>query len=385
MASISSRKLKSGSIRYKAEIRINRTGFPEFYETRTFSLKSLATEWAKKREAEIERDPAILNGITTPNALSLSQAFKKYIDEVKAEFARSKISGLQNIGLWPLGKKDIHTLTRKDFSEHIIARRKGNDDLGFKPIAASTALQELYYTRAVLKHAALIWNLDLQSVIFELDQAREGLLKSRLISKSATRRRLPSADELQRLTTYFLARMDRKNSTYPMHLVLWNAIYLCRRQAELCRMKLDDIDFINNQSRIESVKSPDGSKGNHKISRLPEISIELVHDTIAARKEMFNGKIDDGRYIPLDAKSVCTYFIHACKILDIKDLRFHDLRHEGATRLAENGYSIPQIQQVTLHDSWQSLQVYVDVTPRGQRLDYLDAMRIARAQLEPLV
>lgn len=33
----------------------------------------------------------------------------------------------------------------------------------------------------------------------------------------------------------------------------------------------------------------------------------------------------------------------------------------GATRLAEERMSIPQIQQYTLHDSWGSLQRYVNL------------------------
>ena len=47
-------------------------------------------------------------------------------------------------------------------------------------------------------------------------------------------------------------------------------------------------------------------------------------------------------------------------MLDIHDLHFHDLRHEGCSRLAESGLSIPEIQQVSLHDSWSSLQIYVN-------------------------
>ena len=52
------------------------------------------------------------------------------------------------------------------------------------------------------------------------------------------------------------------------------------------------------------------------------------------------------------------------KMLDIEDLRFHDLRHEGATRLAENGLTISQLQQ-QLHESWSSLERYVQIRRRN--------------------
>ncbi len=48
-------------------------------------------------------------------------------------------------------------------------------------------------------------------------------------------------------------------------------------------------------------------------------------------------------------------------LLEIEDLHFHDFRHEAATRLAEQGLTIPQIQQYTFHDDWNSLKRYVNL------------------------
>jgi hypothetical protein len=59
-------------------------------------------------------------------------------------------------------------------------------------------------------------------------------------------------------------------------------------------------------------------------------------------------------------------------MLGIVDLHFHDLRHEATSRLFEqeivdeNGrrkLSIPEVQQVTLHESWKTLQRYVNLNP----------------------
>jgi len=74
--------------------------------------------------------------------------------------------------------------------------------------------------------------------------------------------------------------------------------------------------------------------------------------------------------IPLSPKTIGGEFRKACKILGIEDLKFHDLRHEGCTRLAEQGFTIPQIQQVSLHDSWGSLERYVSVKRRKQTLSF---------------
>lgn len=43
---------------------------------------------------------------------------------------------------------------------------------------------------------------------------------------------------------------------------------------------------------------------------------------------------------------------------DLTGVRFHDLRHEAATRLLEAGYSIPETALVTGHKDWNTLRRY---------------------------
>ncbi len=70
---------------------------------------------------------------------------------------------------------------------------------------------------------------------------------------------------------------------------------------------------------------------------------------------------------PYDPKSVGAAFTRACRILGIKDLRFHDLRHEAASRLFELGYEIHEVAQFTLHDSWNELKRYANLRPENLR------------------
>jgi site-specific recombinase XerD len=49
--------------------------------------------------------------------------------------------------------------------------------------------------------------------------------------------------------------------------------------------------------------------------------------------------------------------------LGIEGLHFHDLRHEGTSRLFEKGLSIQHVQQVTLHSTWTTLQRYCNLDP----------------------
>ena len=86
---------------------------------------------------------------------------------------------------------------------------------------------------------------------------------------------------------------------------------------------------------------------------------------------------DSELLLPLSGKTISSRFTEACRMLAIDDLHFHDLRHEAATRLSEQGFTVPQMQQVTGHESWSSLQRYVSVTPRKSVLEFDEAMMAA--------
>ena len=109
---------------------------------------------------------------------------------------------------------------------------------------------------------------------------------------------------------------------------------------------------------------------------------ELMKPDVRERMLKLGGDID--LLIPINHKSFATRWQQGLKMLGIQDLRFHDLRHEGATRLAENGLTIPQLQQHTLHESWSSLERYVQIRRRNSRLDFKEAIQNAELAMSSL-
>lgn len=382
MGTISKRINPSGTTVYRAVIRIRKNGYPNFTESRTFSKKSMAAEWVKRREAEIELNPDILFGQKNKLFPTLHEAVDRYLTEA-ANAGRSKQMGLRFLSSFPIGNNRINRLRRADFAEHVMLRRRGIPQEGIKPIAASTALQELQYIRTVLKHAFYVWDMPVSWQ--ELDFAAEGLGKSGIIAKSTKRNRLPTSDELQRLTTFFYQNWTnwRQTNLIPMHLIMWLAIYTTRRQDEICRMMLDDYHPDSAEWLIRDVKHPQGSKGNDKKfdvrpQALPVIAALSEPET---RRRMLKCNGTPNSLVPLDPKSISAAFTRACHVLGIDDLRFHDLRHEGATRLAEDGATPPQMQMVTLHNTWASLERYVNLRKRPQRLEFDEAIKNAENDL----
>jgi integrase len=74
-----------------------------------------------------------------------------------------------------------------------------------------------------------------------------------------------------------------------------------------------------------------------------------------------------GRVFPYTTDAVSAAFTRACQLLNIEDLHFHDLRHDGISRLFEMGKTIPQAASVSGHKSWQSLQRYTHLRQTGDK------------------
>ena len=73
------------------------------------------------------------------------------------------------------------------------------------------------------------------------------------------------------------------------------------------------------------------------------------------------------RIFPFTTDAISANFTRACRLLGIEDLHFHDLRHEGISRLFEMGWTIPQVASVSGHRSWQSLKRYTHLSQRGDK------------------
>ncbi|WP_315729264.1 MULTISPECIES: tyrosine-type recombinase/integrase [unclassified Bradyrhizobium] len=81
----------------------------------------------------------------------------------------------------------------------------------------------------------------------------------------------------------------------------------------------------------------------------------------------------EGRIFPYNGRSVGTAFRRQCQQLRTDDLHFHDLRHEGTSRLFEAGFSIEQVALVTGHKDWKMLRRYTHLKP-----ETLHSIRSAR-------
>jgi len=141
------------------------------------------------------------------------------------------------------------------------------------------------------------------------------------------------------------------------------AIATAMRLDEICRADWSDLDIDRRMLLIRDRKDPRNKAGNdQRIPLFAATGFDAWALVMAQAKLLGKAK---GPIFPYNSKSVGTAFRRACADADVKDLHFHDLRHEGTSRLFEVGLSIEQVALVTGHKDWKMLRRYTHIRPEA--------------------
>ena len=176
--------------------------------------------------------------------------------------------------------------------------------------------------------------------------ARLALKRLGLIGKGVERDRRPSDEELERLIRHF---DDKPRQTIPMGAVVRFAVATAMRQEEIFKVVWDDYAARTKMLTIRDRKDPREKAGNDQ--RIPLLSVSGFDPVALIEGQRPARSNADLRIFQFNHRSAGTAFTRACKSLGITDLHFHDLRHEGTSRLFEAGFQIQQVALVTGHKS----------------------------------
>ena len=346
MATIEARKRKAGT-QYTARIRIKRDGEIIHQESETFSKKSLAKAWADRREAELA-EPGVLEsmrhtGITVGDVL---EWYKQDYHDHKA-FGRTKLDAINQL----IARKSLADLDALSVSSgQLVGHARSRALEGTGP---ATINNDFVWLRVAFRAVAIGRDVPLE--LKSIDDAAFLCRKEGLIAKAKRRERRPTIDELKRLAAYFRERDQRSN--VQMTDVFIFALFSSRRQDEICRILVDDIDEDRKRVLVREMKHPRVLIDTWV--DIPDRAWEVL------KRQPLNG----GRIFPYNSKTVSSIFTKACKFLGIDDLHFHDLRHECISWLFEMGWDIPRVAMVTGHKSWSSLQRYTHIEQIGDKYE----------------
>lgn len=346
MATILPRRRADGTVGYMATIRLHNDKKVVHRESKTFSRRAAAEKWARAREVELEDPTALLRA--QEGDITLASLIRWYIDSFQnvSNWQRTKQCQLEFLEKHPIGQVDAVKLTSRVLVNHARSRRANG-------AAPATVSNDLTWIGVVLRAAKSVKGAPVVPAIVE--EARTACRELRLIGKSRRRDRRPTHEELTKLVDYF-KRRDRR-AQIPMLDVLWFAIHSARRESEICRLEWPDNDVKARTGLVRDAKHPTAKEGNHRRFKYTPEAWAIVERQPKTSEYIF----------PYQPKSVCDAFTRACHILGIKDLRFHDMRHEATSRLFERGYQIHEVSQFTLHESWNELKRYTNLRPEKVR------------------
>jgi integrase len=76
---------------------------------------------------------------------------------------------------------------------------------------------------------------------------------------------------------------------------------------------------------------------------------------------------------PLDRTKLTKRFKAACREAGVRPVRFHDLRHTFATRLAASGQPLRTIQEFLGHADSKTTQIYAHYAPSAREVEMVNA------------
>ncbi|CAB3850576.1 hypothetical protein LMG26858_01686 [Achromobacter anxifer] len=306
--------------------------------SRTFETKIEAQRWA----LEIEGSSAETASMT------VAKLIEKY-RELRAESGRPiKSKSNEDYMLQHLAAEDDglgQVKLEKLATSHLVTWCQRRQRAGAGPYTVNMHMSKL---GTAIRHTKSILNLRIGDPVGD---ARPTLHHFGLIGPGNKRDRRPTAKELEQLYEYFAEHFPY------MVDVLTVAINTGLRQGEIFRIRWADLDDVRKLIIVRDRKHPKQKIGNDQ-------PIPLLGEAWAAIDRQPRDT-PDGRIFPYRAATVSQLFTRTCVTLEIKDLHFHDMRHEAVSSLFEAGWQIPEVAAVSGHKDWRQLKRYTQIDPAG--------------------
>lgn len=319
---------------WRAQVR--RRGYPTQF--RTFDTKALAEAWARQLESEMDR--GVFKSREEAERTTFAEALERYWNEVASKKRFPKLERYR-----------INRWLRHSLSSYFLANLRGADFARFRDErrAAGKAENTIRLDLALVSH------------LFEVarkEWGMEGLanpLKNiRKPSGSKERDRRLRADEYERIAE------ELAFSGNPWIRPMFDmAIETSLRQGMLCKLQWAWVDL---PARVIRIPIEYRMTGNKVVPPALPLSTKAVGVLEALPRT------DDPRIFPTSQNALILVWKRTLRNLEISDLRWHDLRHEAASRLFERGLNVMEVASITGHKSLNMLRRYTHLNPEDLAL-----------------
>lgn len=343
MATIQKRVTKSGEVSFRVQVRIK--GRPPVGAT--FSRISDAKDWAQQTEADIKR--GIYFKVPEANKRTLAEAIDRYFKDVLC-YRRTSSGPITYLTWW---KKRLGAYTLADITTAMVHEERsaliGTENRFKRSIGHSTANR---YTQALghlFNIAQKEWGWTTENPVGNIRKFKEPRGRVRFLSDDERTKLLDGC---------------KKSSNKYLYTIVIIALSTGARKSEVLKLKWDSVDLARGQIVLHDTKN-----GENRVIPLEGYALTLVKklhkDRILGCPYLFPGeKVTRGKdgtfiYQPIDIR---TAWENVIKNAQIKDFKFHDLRHSAASYLAMNKASSVEIAEVLGHKTLQMVKRYAHLS-----------------------
>jgi len=324
MATIEKRG-KGRAATYRVKIRRKGLGT----ETKTFDTYKDAERWAREIEGQMDRGGWVSQ--REAERTTLADALMRYASEITP----SKKSARQELNR-------INQLKKNKIAQRALALIHGVDlakfrDERLKEVSASTVRLDL----ALISHLYTVARQDwgMKGLANPVEDTRKPK------APKGRDRRLEAGEEKRLIEA---AAADSLPWIKPL---IELAIETAARQGEMLKALWRDADFQRMQITWRDTKN-----GTDRTVPLSDRALDILK---ALPRSV------DGRVFPTTQSIVEKAFARVCAAAGIEDLHFHDLRHEGTSRLFELDLDTMEVQKITGHKTLQMLLRYTHLRPNS--------------------
>lgn len=320
---------------YQVKIRLK--GHPQ--ETASFKRKTDADNWASQRETELRQGKHLKEAEAKRH--TFGEMIDKYIKNELPKTPKSYQKKKMQLDRWKaeLGHLRLFDVTSKKISA--VKDKMLNEKLkNGKQKSPATVVRYMAALSPVFNHAVNEWEWLDKSPMTKVKRPKEPRGRIRFLDD----------DERDRLIT-----AAQKHRNKHLYTIIVLAISTGMRQGEIMGLTWKSVNLSEGYALLHETK-------NDEVRRVP-----IAGKALSLLKEMNKLRRIDTNYLFCDLTATKPIFNarawqEILKEADIKEFRFHDLRHTAASYLAMGGASLTDIAEILGHKTLAMVKRYAHLT-----------------------
>jgi integrase len=349
---------KRGDLQWQAKVR--RKGFPS--QSRTFMYKEDAEKWVRTIERELETSGFVDRREAEKN--TLSEVLKRYKREITPSKKSASIEAIKIDVI--LRDSALVDLKMSAITSAAVAAWR---DRRLKDVTGATVNREIDVLSAVLNHARREWGIHVENPIPYVKRPEKARSRDRRLSPEEEKYLLAALTGGERQQDGTFSKGARNPWLLPLVQL---ALETAMRRGELLSLQWENVDLKQRTAHL-----PDTKNGDSRTVPLSTRAVAILK-ALPPNKRTTDGPTEStsGPVFATTAMALRKGFTRAieraqqdyaedCKkarqkpLSDfLRNLHFHDTRHEAASRLAEKLSNILELSAVTGHRDVRMLKRY---------------------------